>query len=398
MRSSLAALRRRCDIVPPPMTSGAPLGALIPKAPTSDARSRLDLFLRRSDRLLPGDPDRAAVEPLVKEAGERVYYRIRSAPAGDREADAAGRTLVLCVMAEPYEPGTLPFANSTLLYRELGVRTPRILEEVPELGAIALEDLGDDLLQIVALEGGAHVAALYDEATEIIARIQHQGARIAETPAASRFRAFAVRLDSALFLRELLFFAKHFLADCAGLRLRGRAARELESLFAALAEEAAGGPATLAHRDFHSRNLMARSAPSGACGAPGGQLHVIDHQDTRIGPRAYDLMSLVRDPYVAGERGSPMPFREPDLVLRFQDAVGIRGNPQELLAEFDAVALQRNLKALGTYGFQVSARDNDVYRRYIAPTLQMVRDNLERHSERADRRSLRSFLADLPDL
>ncbi len=338
------------------------------------------------------------MEPLVKEAGERIYFRIRPRSPVEREAGTGGRTLVLCVMAEPYEPGTLPFANSTQLYRELGVRTPRILEEAPELGVIALEDLGDDLLQVVAVDGAVEVPALYGEATDIIARIQREGARLGETSGASRFRAFSDRLDSALFLRELLFFSQHFLADYAGFRLVGSAAQELESLFRTLAEEAAGGPSALAHRDFHSRNLMAGRESAEDAGALPRRLRVIDHQDSRIGPRAYDLMSLVRDPYVAREGDSRLPFRERDLVLRFQDAAGVRGSAEELFSEFDAVALQRNLKALGTYGFQVSRRGNDVYRRYIAPTLHMVRQNLERHHDRADRRRLRSLLADIADL
>ena len=107
-------------------------------------------------------------------------------------------------------------------------------------------------------------------------------------------------------------------------------------------------------------------------------------------------MSLVRDPYVATGDPARSPFREADLVARFRDAAGVSGNPSELLAEFDAVALQRNLKALGTYGFQVSRRGNDVYRRYVAPTLRMVRENLERHSGRSDRRRLGLLLADVP--
>ena len=369
--------------------------AITPKAPGSDVRTRLNVFLRRSRSLAPNLRTEVAVEPLVKEAGERVYFRIR--PAGSTRLADRSRgmaTVVLCVMAEPYAPGSLPFANSTLLYRELGVRTPRILEEAPELGVIALEDLGDELLQVVWAGEGAGLAAFYDEAVDIIARIQHEGARLAGTPAASGFRAFSARLDAALFSRELRFFAEHFLAGYAGLRLGGPARRELESLFGALAEEAAGGPAALAHRDFHSRNLIAGDNPA-APGAP-RVLWVIDHQDSRLGPRSYDLMSLVRDPYVATGDAARPPFREPDLVARFRDAAGVRGNAPELLAEFDAVALQRNLKALGTYGFQVSRRGNDVYRRFVSPTLRMVRENLERHSGRSDRRRLGRLLADIP--
>ena len=42
------------------------------------------------------------------------------------------------------------------------------------------------------------------------------------------------------------------------------------------------------------------------------------------------------------------------------------------------MALQRNLKALGTFGYQTTARRNPVYIQYIPRTLRYVRDNLER--------------------
>jgi hypothetical protein len=68
----------------------------------------------------------------------------------------------------------------------------------------------------------------------------------------------------------------------------------------------------------------------------------------------------------------------------------------DVRAEYDDAALQRNLKALGTFGYQISARGNDVYRRYIPQTLALVRANLE-VNPRWDR--LRSALAKhLPEL
>ncbi len=68
----------------------------------------------------------------------------------------------------------------------------------------------------------------------------------------------------------------------------------------------------------------------------------------------------------------------------------------DVRAEYDVAALQRNLKALGTFGYQIAERRNDVYRRYIPHTLSLVRANLEANP-RWDR--LRSGLArHLPEL
>lgn len=395
------------------MTSRPRSGA----AERRDTRSRLDEWL--AARRLRG----ASVDPLVQDAGERVYFRVRppdEAPEfPDGAFDPAPRGFVACVMAAPYEPGSLPFANAAGLYREMGVPGPEVLEEAPERGVVALQDLGDDLLQIVAERDREAAATLYDQAVRWIGRIQREGARIGASGEAGRYRAFSMRLDEALFVRELRFFAEHFVRGHLGFDGKTAPGRaflgELDALLSALAAEAAATPTALCHRDYHSRNLIAvagRGAGAAAGAGPGGgspsgeaaALHVIDHQDTRLGPRAYDLMSLARDPYVgpAAETdpgvsaGAPpeSPVSEADLGGLFREAAGLGGGSgAELEAEFDAVALQRHLKALGTYGF--ARRRNPVYRRFVAPTLAMVAANLARHADRPARRALRARLADL---
>ena len=43
------------------------------------------------------------------------------------------------------------------------------------------------------------------------------------------------------------------------------------------------------------------------------------------------------------------------------------------------MALQRNIKALGTFGFQTTSRGNTVYIQYIPRTLNYVRANLAKY-------------------
>lgn len=400
-----------------------------------DTRRRLDAWLDR--RGLAS----ASVRRLVQDAGERVYFRVRPAPGAGGNgaarpvaaASAAGgggggiasrpAGFVACVMAAPYEPGRLPFANAAALYREMRVPGPEVLEEAPAAGIVALEDLGDDLLQIVAARDRAAAAPLYGEAVALVARIQREGARVGASADAGRYRAFEMRLDEELFVRELRFFVEHFVVGHLAVQPGAAFLPELDGLLRGLAAEAAATPSALCHRDYHSRNLIAVPAGSGARpkpaesaaaapgpggGAPaeGAELRVIDHQDTRLGPRTYDLMSLVRDPYIApadesdlgiaaGEAPLP-PLPEPDLTARFREAAGVRESPAALAAEADTVALQRHLKALGTYGF--ARRRNPVYRQFIAPTLAMVGQNLDRHPDRPPRRRLHALLSDLTPL
>ena len=155
--------------------------------------------------------------------------------------------------------------------------------------------------------------------------------------------------------------------------MRLLSASEREALSAELlrvAEELAAEPRVFCHRDYHSRNLMLHD----------GQLYIIDFQDARMGPDTYDLVSLLRDSYMDFSE------REVDELIAFFLALrGVgaehRGAAMEagmFRRRFDLMALQRNLKALGTFGFQTTTRGNPVYIQYIPRTLAYVRHNIER--------------------
>jgi hypothetical protein len=149
----------------------------------------------------------------------------------------------------------------------------------------------------------------------------------------------------------------------------------LDAELGAMVQELAAMPRVLCHRDYHSRNLMWRN----------GELYIIDFQDARLGPDTYDLVSLLRDSYV------DISSREVDeLIAYFLALSGRTGTTANFRVRFDLMALQRNLKALGTFGYQTTTRRNPVYIQYIPRTLQYARENLIKY-ERFTR--LRELLA-----
>jgi hypothetical protein len=107
------------------------------------------------------------------------------------------------------------------------------------------------------------------------------------------------------------------------------------------------------------------------------KLYIIDFQDARMGPDTYDLVSLLRDSYV------DIPEETVDALIErfliFRRAGRAEATTAEFRQRFDLMALQRNLKALGTFGYQTTARKNPVYIQYIPRTLRHVRTNMERH-------------------
>ena len=141
-----------------------------------------------------------------------------------------------------------------------------------------------------------------------------------------------------------------------------------------IAEELASEPQVLCHRDYHSRNLMYHQ----------GRLHIIDFQDARMGPDTYDLASLLRDSYV------DFSDAQVDALVRWflQQRQASEAEDHDFRRRFDLMALQRNLKALGTFGFQAASRGNPVYIQYIPRTLNYARANLKRYERFGELRNL----------
>lgn len=330
-----------------------------------DVRARVERFLNDTGLSARG----ATVVPLTGDASDRRYFRVLIR----RQASQ-----VLAVYPGPIDFERLPFVNVARLLKAMPVPVPRILGHSEALGIIALEDLGDVTLQAhLGAAPPAEHAALYREAVALIHTMQARGAELASP----EFVPYGIAFDVEKLTWELQFFTRHFLEAYRGAQLTDAERAVLAREYAAIAEELAAEPRVFCHRDFHSRNLMLHR----------GRLHIIDFQDARMGPDTYDLVSLLRDSYVdlAEEQvealiGFFLALRETGnrIGFDFRLAGPTKIEPDSIFAafrrRFDLMALQRNLKALGTFGFQTTARGNPVYIQYIPRTLRYVRATLER--------------------
>jgi len=320
---------------------------------SSDVRTRIDRFLAETGVAAQV----ATVVPLTGDASDRKYFRVlmRNAP-----------TQVLAVHPQAIDFERLPFANVSRLYSSMPVPVPQILGHSDPLGIIALQDLGDVTLQ--AHLGAASFVehkALYREAVTLIETLQRRGAELASP----NYVPYGIAFDEDKLTWELQFFTKHFLEGYRGAVLTPAAREALAAEYSAIVKELAAEPRVLCHRDYHSRNLMLHD----------GQLYIIDFQDARMGPDTYDLVSLLRDSYMDFSE------REVDELIAFFLALrGVgagKGAGMEagvFRRRFDLMALQRNLKALGTFGFQTTTRGNTVYIQYMPRTIAYVRTNMER--------------------
>ena len=305
----------------------------------------------------------ARVVPLTGDASDRKYFRV---------VPKSGAPFVLAVHAEPFDMKALPFVNVADLFTKIGVPVPQLIGDAADLGVLALEDLGDVTLQAnLGTKTGEQHDDQYREAMRFIDLLQRRGGEFRSI----NYLPYQIGFDSPRLMWELEFFFRHFLEGYRGATVSQAEHEALTAEFQTLADELSSEPRVLCHRDYHSRNLMVHD----------DRLYVIDFQDARLGPDTYDLASLLRDSYVDLPEETVGEF-----IAYFLELRGKGDDPETFRTRFDVMSLQRNLKALGTFGYQTLARNNTVYIQYIPRTLAYVRTNLEKHARFARLREILS--------
>ncbi len=314
----------------------------IPTVPSTV--DRLNAYI---DRL--GQSEIPRVIPLAGDASERNYFRLIS---------ENGLSKILVIYKEPFNYKELSFVNVTELLHQFSIPSPAILGHADDLGILILEDLGDLTFQnhLKGISPAKHIN-WYRKAIDIIVILQQQQ----DEKTTADYIPYRLAFDTEKLESELNFFIKYFIETHRGVSISERTKSAIQKEFNVMATTIAMEPRLLCHRDFHSRNLMVR----------GERLYLIDFQDARMGPETYDLASLLRDSY--------MDLSEKlfsDAIAYFLSQKGGGRDPKKFRQHFDLVAMQRNLKALGTFGYQVSERHNPIYLQYIPRTLRYVRQTL----------------------
>lgn len=312
------------------------------------------------------------VLPLTGDASDRRYFRVL---LND------GDSIVLALHAGPIDFEAMPFVKVALLLKHIPLPVPVLLHHSNELGIIGLQDLGDVTLQahLGAATADEH-DALYRQAVSFIVQLQHRGAEL-ESP---DYPPYGIAFDTDKLSWELEFFFKHFLRAYRGVSPSVNVQRALSEEWSAIVNELANEPRVLCHRDYHSRNLMLND----------GGLFIIDFQDARMGPDTYDLVSLLRDSYVDLDSRQVDELIAYFLAVKHSSTVVPATDTAEFRRRFDLMALQRNFKALGTFGYMTVARDNTVYIQYIPRTLNYVRANLAKYPRFGRLRDILSELID----
>jgi aminoglycoside/choline kinase family phosphotransferase len=267
----------------------------------------------------------------------------------------------------------LPFLNVHRYLSMAGIPVPSVLRHDPGAKLLFLEDAGDMMLEDAVRERGpGGCIPLYEQCVEILVRIQSEGTRVLDGRAIPPRLAFDVRK----FVAEIDFFFEHAVREFGGIPLTDGEERAIEDLFLPFLEKTASLPRLLSHRDYHSRNVMVLGTERAA---GHGNLRVLDFQDARMGNVFYDLASLLRDSYVtlAEDQVDHLSYAWRHAASR--ELLRAAGDPGAFGELLDAAALQRNVKAIGTFGNQAHNRGKRFYLRFIPPTVAHLRGNFARN-------------------
>ncbi len=313
---------------------------------TQDSASeRLLGFLKKQGIKKP------SVVALTPDASTRKYFRV---PWKNSNA-------VVAVYPEPFDPEFHPYLDVTRLFLESDIPVPEIFAVDGASGIIVQEDLGDKQLFSIYEDASEEECESYKEqAINLIARIQKATQRATEVNSIASRLAF----DEAKLSWELDFFVEHYFASLRKEILRHAEAAELKAELNDIAAELASAPRVLCHRDFHGANLMVDR---------NNHLRVVDHQDARMGPATYDLVSFLLDrqpcpPSLAELRAYRL------LLIEERRLQGLPVlDPDEFAREFRLMTIQRGLKATGTFSYQTGVAGRGLfYERFIDPTLVIV--------------------------
>lgn len=287
------------------------------------------------------------VYSLAGDASNRRYYRI-----------VHNQQSWVLMRWEPFNPEQYPFLSVLNHFALSGVHVPQVLNMSPKEGLILLEDLGDLTLERKFWEAQNQDQSLefYKMAIDELFKIHHL-ATADQRPCT----AFDLKFDTEKFLWEMNYGRENLLEGILNYKFKESEAQDLQNIFISICTRLDKEPKKIAHRDYHSRNLMIKL----------DQMTVIDFQDARLGPLQYDLVSLLRDSYV--DMSDEMAHK----LIEYYLDLSKKHLPQDFSrAHFDEVyelqTIQRCFKACGSFASFYHLRQDRRYLKYLSGTLRKV--------------------------
>lgn len=275
---------------------------------------------------------------------------------------------IVAVFPSLVHPKRMEEARSTYMIgyhlHDLGVAIPEVLGHDRDTGLVLLADMGGVHLQqrVVSNIDSDSKNTLYSKAVDVLLDFQIDGACGFDV----RCCWDTPKYDYDLMItRESDYFIQALCKEYAGQVFDEPA---IKKECQAIARRASREPADfLLHRDYQSRNLMVYS----------DEIRIIDFQGARFGPLAYDLASLLFDPYVQ------LSVRERETIYEYyvrQASLRVTLDKKSFKEGYQFLAVQRVLQMLGAFGFLTVHKGKPFFEPFILPALDSLRHLLKQLS------------------
>lgn len=296
---------------------------------------------------LPGD---WSIRSLREQGSDRKFLRFRR----------PGEPSRILMISNRDDKDYGRFVTLGTFFNRNNLFTPKLYETDPESCTVLMEDLGDQTLHRLAHGQETEHLELYRQTVRALAEFQMRGTSALDKDS-QEIRVFT----RPMLLWETGYCRENFFGRLCGIKLPPERERILDAEMLELARENERSPYLLIHRDFQSQNILLHE----------GRIRFVDYQGARLAPFAYDLASLLRDPYM----NIPPEMRR-ELACEYRNALSELEYPvpeEEFLRHYLTASLQRNMQALGAYGFLSLTKGKMRYLNYTEPCLKLLIDGLE---------------------
>ena len=297
------------------------------------------------------------MKPLQRQGSGRIFYRLHENTQESR--------IAMCASDDNTDFERFVDIGNFLHSNNLG--SPEMFNVNMDNHTVIMEDLGDDTLYSLVMNNGENeIEPLYRKVIEWLANFQEETYNkiTIEGTTSKDKKIVGLRPFDYDYLRwETNYFKENFLIAYCGIEKSELAG--LDEDFKRLAGECLSHPQLMIHRDFQSQNILIKN----------GEVRVVDFQGARIGNIAYDLMSLVNDPYVNLPEKLRNSLKSYYFELLEKTDIKIDIDPAVLA---NRAALQRNMQALGAYAFLSIKKGKKEYQSFIPRGLELLREAVEK--------------------
>jgi NDP-sugar pyrophosphorylase family protein/aminoglycoside/choline kinase family phosphotransferase len=300
---------------------------------------------------MPGSSGGAGPVLIGSGGSDRTYYRIKR---NDHPA-----VLMQCADSDP---DFLRHIEYTLFFRKHSVPVPELLEAESERMRAFFEDLGDTSLYswLGCEREKEEIEEIYERVLDILVLIHGKATRhVSECPLLTE-RVF----DYGNLRWETGYFLERFISGVVNMSVDNISS--LNEEFHRLAMNVDSFPRRIIHRDYQSQNIMITK---------GGITRLLDYQGARMGPPAYDVASILWDPYYRLD--DDLRERLLNYYIRRIRAVIKSFEENEFRDTLLSCRLQRHMQALGAYGFLSVVKGKKYFGKYIPEGLRLLKEDLD---------------------